>query len=486
MKKSRLITLLLLLPLLAACAKNPATGNQDFVMMSESEELKVGQQVFNEMRKNMVLLPENDPLAQYVDRVGQKIAATADRKDLFFRFYVVDDDTINAFALPGGYIFIHRGLINHLNNEAELAAVLGHEAGHVTARHSVQQISKARAYQTAMMVTSIFVPIPQAAGMLSDVMATAILKGYGRDAELQSDELSIRYLARAGYDPHATIGILKTLKRLNDISTKEKTDAGETVENYHGAFASHPETSKRIEEAIAQAATLEGHSGGIVNHDAMLAAVDGYPYGDSEQQGAVVGRRFLHPELGIQLTFPKDWVITNSPQALTARLRQEKVFFMLGMKEMQKRQTPEEIIKEMFTDRHIQNLESSVRNGMPYAHAQIKESAPKVSKAMIDAHIFLRERKAFANSMWSERDQFDKYKAQFEQIANSFGDYNKERDGDIPRIELHKWQAGDSWQKLAGKRNNILGRFTADKIAALNGMDLTESPAAGQLIKSVK
>ncbi|ATX82388.1 Peptidase family M48 [Mariprofundus ferrinatatus] len=479
------IVLTVLICLLSACATNPATGQQDFVMMTEEEELAIGKQVFAEMRKNMVLLPDSDPLARYVDSVGQRVAATADRKDLFFRFHVVDDDTINAFALPGGYIFIHRGLINHMNNEAELAAVLGHEAGHVTARHSVQQISKARAYQTGMMITSIFVPIPQAAGMVSDLMATAILQGYGRDAELQSDELSIRYLTRAGYDPKATIGILKTLKRLDDIDTKERTDAGEKVEKYHGAFASHPETSQRIEEAIANASALQGRTG-MVNREALLAAVDGYAYGDSAEQGAVVGRRFLHPELGIQLAFPKDWVITNSPMALTARIRQKDVYFMLTMNEMQKRLTAEEIVKRMFTDRHILKLEKGVRSGMPYAHGQVRQSAPKVSQAMIDAHVFIDGRKAYMLSMWSDRDQFNNYVDQFSQIANSFRRYDKVKDGDIPKITIYKWKAGDSWQSLAAQRNNLLGRFTAEKLAALNGLGVDEKPAPGTLIKSVK
>ncbi|GAV19231.1 TPR repeat-containing protein YfgC precursor [Mariprofundus micogutta] len=485
MKISRLTTLLLIIPLLMSCAKNPATGNQDFVMMTEEEELQIGKQIFIEMRKNLVLLPKDDPLAIYVDRVGQKVAATADRKDLFFRFYVVDDDTINAFALPGGYICIHRGLVNHMNNEAELAAVLGHEVGHVTARHSVQQISKARAYQNAMMITSIFVPIPQVAGMLGNVMATAILKGYGRDAEMQSDELSIRYLTQAGYDPRATIGILKTLHRLGEIDTKEKTDAGEKVEPYHGAFASHPETSKRVDAAIAKASGIKGR-GGLINREAMLAAIDGYAYGDSAEQGAVVGRRFLHPQLGVQLEFPKDWVITNSAQAVTARIRKQKVYFMFTMEDLQKRQSAEEIIRKMFTDRHILKVETGVQQGMPYAHAKIRESAPNVSLAMIDSHVFLDGRKAYKLTMWSERDKFDQYENQFARIAKSFGKYNKERDGDIPRIQVYKWKAGDSWQLLANRNNNILGRFTADKIAALNGMELSETPPAGKLIKTVK
>lgn len=483
--KFRFMLLLMLFALLSACAKNPATGNQDFVMMSESEELKIGKQAFAEFSKNLILLPENDPLAQYVNHVGQKVAATADRQDLFYHFYVVDDATINAFALPGGYIFIHRGLINHMSNEAELAAVLGHEVGHVTARHSVQQISKARAYQTALMITSVFVPIPQGATMFTDLLALSIIQGYGRDAEFQSDELSIRYLIQAGYDPNATIGILKTLKRLDEIDTREKSDAGEKVEKYHGAFSSHPETRKRIEKSVAEAAAGQV-SGGLTNRNTLLTAINGYAYGDSAEQGAVVGRRFLHPELGFQLEFPREWVINNTPQALQARLRKQEVYFQLQLVELQKRYTVEEVLQKSFPKDRNLKINRGRQAGMDYAHASIKRSAPKVSFAMIDAHVFLQGSKAYLLTMWCDRDLFDKHTADFATIAKSFRSYDKQRDGDVPRITLRQWRAGDSWQALAASSNNILGRFTADRLAALNGMNLDEKPATGSLIKIVK
>jgi len=476
---------ILLLLSLAGCATNPVSGKQDFVMLSESQELALGQQAAAEVEKQMILLPKTDPLAKYVDGIGQKLAAVSDRKNLFYRFHVVDDSTINAFALPGGYIYIYRGLLTHMNSEAELAAVLGHEIGHVTARHAVQQYSKAQAYQLGVAITSIFVPIPQGSTMLTDLLALAVIQGYGRDAELQSDELSLEYLSRAGYDARATVGVLKTLRRLDELDTKEKTDAGEKVEKYHGAFSSHPETKQRIEEAIAKHAGIQGGRG-TVNREQMLKAVDGYAFGDSAAQGAVVGRRFLHPELGIQLKFPDEWVITNTPAALNARLRQQKVFFQMQMKELRKRQTAQEILEELFPKRHLTMLGSGNQAGMPYAHANVRMSAPEVSKAMIDAYLFLKGSQAYMLLMWSERETFDQYKATFSSIAKTFRSYDKERDGDIPRIVLHTWKSGDSWRGLAGENRNILGRFTAEKLAALNGMGIDEQPKAGEIIKTVR
>ncbi|MDQ7000995.1 MAG: M48 family metalloprotease [Mariprofundus sp.] len=474
-----------LLLVLSACATNPATKSSDFVMMSEEQELALGQQAAAEVSKSLPLLDAKDPLVRYVDSVGQKLAAASDRPELFYRFHVVDNADINAFALPGGYIYIHRGLLIHMNSEAELAAVLGHEIGHVTARHAVKQYSKAQAYQLGAMITSIFLPIPQGVSTLSNLVAMAVIRGYGREAELQADELSIRYLARAGYNPNATIGILKTLKRLEDIDVREKKDAGDKVEKYHGAFSTHPETEQRIREAVSRASINQVETG-LIRHQAMLSAVDGYPYGDSAEQGAVVGQRFLHPDLGIQLKFPEGWVITNTPASLQARLRQKDVYFQLQLKELRKRQSAAEVLRSIFPSRHLKMLDPGTQSGMPFAHAEVRMSAPHVSQAMIDAYVFLKGDQAFMLAMWSKRDDFSRYTGDFSSIARSFRDYDSKRDGDIPRITLHHWQANDSWEKLAATSNQVLGRFTADKLAALNGMDITEHPRTGTLIKTVR
>jgi len=487
--KFRYFPLLFMLLTFTACATNPATKSSDFVMMSETQELALGQKAAAEVAKSLPLMDEHDSLVRYVDSVGQKLANVSDRPNLFYRFHVVDNADINAFALPGGYIYIHRGLLIHMNSEAELAAVLGHEIGHVTARHAVKQYSKAKAYQVGAMVASIFLPIPQGAGMLSDLLAMAVIRGYGRDAELQSDKLSVRYLTRAGYDPDATIGILKTLKRLEDIDTDEKKDAGDKVKKYHGAFSTHPGTEKRIREAVDKASSQQQaslHQGGMTERQTLLAAVDGYPYGDSPAQGAVVGRRFLHPDLGIQLKFPENWVITNTPTTLQARLRQKEVYFQLQLKELRKRQSATEALQSIFPKRHIKILASGTQSGMDYAHAEVRMSAPYVSRAMIDAYVFLKGSKAYILAMWSKRNDFVQHSSDFSSIARSFGKYDSQLDGGIPRITLYTWQANDSWGKLALRNHRILGRFTAAKLAALNGMDMSERPRTGQSIKTVQ
>jgi len=487
MKMSRLysITLASLL-MLAACATNPVSNRQDFVLMSEKQELALGQRYAAEVAKQMPLMPADDPLVRYVDKVGQRVASVSDRPELFYHFNVVDDTTINAFALPGGHIYIYRGLLTHMNSESELAAVLGHEIGHVTARHAVQRYTQAQGYQLGMAVASIFVPIPQAVGQISNLLASAIIQGYGRKDELQADELSIKYIPKAGYDVHATTRILKTLKRLEDIRIREAKDTtGKVPEIYHGAFSSHPATKDRIEKAVAEAAGKQSELA-EVGHNAMLAALDGYPYGDSPEQGAIVGQKFLHPKLGIQLKFPPNWVIKNSPQALTARLRQKKVFFILQLKELSKRQSGTDVLHDVFHRRTLEELQTNRRDGFAITQAIVNTSAKQVGQARVLATVALKGPRAFILTSFSQRAKFEDYRADFEAIARSFRHYDVKRDGDVPRIHLYTWKQHDSWQALARKYHNILGRFTADKLAALNGMDLNEFPKPGAVIKIVR
>lgn len=457
-------------------------------MMSEQQELNLGQQAAAQVAQQMKLMPENDPLVKYVNRVGQRVAAVSDRPNLFYHFNVVDANTINAFSLPGGYIYIYRGLLNQMNSEAELAAVLGHEIGHVTARHAVQRYTQAQLYQLGAVITSILVPIPQGAGQLSDLIATAVIQGYGRQDELQADELSVRYIARAGYDVHATERILETLQRIEKLNSKITEDStGKKPEVYHGAFASHPETKKRIEQIIEETDGKTSTGLAEVGHNAMLAALDGYPYGDSPDEGAMVGRRFIHPKLGIQVSFPKDWTVKNTPQALTAIKRKQKAYFKLQLQNLQKRISGEELLRDMAGSRvDIGPVRTWKRDGFDVSQAQIQKSLRNVGAASMLVTVFIREDKAFVVVCWSPRREYAKFENDFKTIAASFGSYDPKRDGDVPRIGLYAWKAGDSWEKLAERNHDILGHFTADKLAVLNGMDVDQSPPTGMIVKIVK
>ena len=214
--KSHSLAALAALPLtlmLANCAQNPVSGRPNFVTMSESKEVDVGRQEDAKVREEYGVY-DNKALQQYVNEVGQRLGKASHRPQLQYNYVVVDSPEINAFALPGGYIYITRGILAYLNSEAELAAVLGHETGHVTARHSVQQMSAATAAGVGATLIGIFVPVlrNQAGDTAISMLGNVLLSGYGREHELEADRLGAEYLYRTGYDPQAMIKVIGVLK----------------------------------------------------------------------------------------------------------------------------------------------------------------------------------------------------------------------------------------------------------------------------------
>ncbi len=477
----------LLALLLAGCAVNPATHEHEFVLMSEEQELNLGKQAAAEIAKQMPLLPPDAPIVQYVAKIGRKVAEASDRPNLFYRFFVVDDPSANAFALPGGFIYVNRGLLVHLNSEAELAAVLGHEIGHVAARHAVKRYTQAQTYQIGAVFAAVFIPgAAQVIGTgITDLLALAVIQGYGRKAELQADRLGLAYAARAGFDPYGMVRVLKTLAHLERIDELEAREAGEKLQRYHGVFASHPETETRIQQIAAAAAGLHDHY--AEGHEAYLKAVAGLPYAGSEAQGAVTAGGFIHPKLGIAVRFGEGWHVQNTPQAVVARLAKQKAFARLEVRELVKKQTALDVLRAIAGRKKLEILANNERQGV-WEHAAglvRRASMPHVSRASVVVHVFRRGPQAFVLFFWAPREDFARFQDTFARIAKSFHAYDPARDGVIPRIRLAHWKKGDTWRALAKRLGMPLGRFTAERLAALNGMGVEEVPPAGALIKIV-
>ena len=315
MKTAWLLLLLLGVGALGGCAVNPATGKSDFVMMSEQQELGMGARYNQEILKQFPRY-NDEKLQAYVQRVGERVARSSHRSNLQYHFTVIDSPDINAFALPGGYIYIHRGLIAYLGSEAELAAVLGHEVGHVTARHSVRQQSQASAWNILGQAVAIGTGVG-AAGDLANVLGTAFVRGYGRDMELEADGLGAQYLARAGYDPTAMIQVVRVLKNQEDFAREEAARNGQAVQagGYHGLFDTHPDNDRRLQEVVGPARQL-ANGQQEVGREVFLRHLEGMPFGDSASAGVRRGQNFYHAELDFTLSYPAGWKILNQPSAL--------------------------------------------------------------------------------------------------------------------------------------------------------------------------
>ena len=310
---SRLLPLLGLLLTIGGCAVNPVSGEQDFVLLTEEEELETGQRYHAQLIQQYPPYP--DPSLQaYVTRVGQSLAAVSHREILTFRFTVLDTPEINAFALPGGFVYITRGLLAYLNSEAELAGVLGHEIGHITARHSVRQQSTARVTDFVGEWLDIATGQEPARGVFTQ-LGFALTRGYGRRHELEADQLGMEYLARAGYPPQKMIDVIKLLRNQDRFQREHRDPDSAETQTYHNVFSSHPDHEKRLNDLVEDAAAypVAARSEG---REEYLRQLDGLSFGYSEIDGVIRGNRFYHRLLDAQLTAPAGWTIHNFPDRL--------------------------------------------------------------------------------------------------------------------------------------------------------------------------
>lgn len=472
----RLLIIGLALSLLAGCAQNPVTGQSDFVMMSESQEIALGRQYHEQVIQKQYRVYESKALQDYVDRVGQRLAKQSHRPGLHYRFTVLDSPEINAFALPGGYVYITRGIMAYLNSEAELAAVVGHEIGHVTARHGVRQQSAAQAANIGLTIASIFVPEVGSMGgqNLANLVGGALLSGYGREQELEADRLGAQYLARADYDPQAIISVLRVLKNqeLKDIELAKQE--GREPRRYSGLFSTHPDNDTRLKQVVgeadklAPAAPFEGRS-------EFLAATDGLVFNDNSEQGVVRNNRFYHGELGIALQFPEAWQVHNLPDALVAVSPGGEA--MLQMKMDQKpRGTPVEYARRMVgSGANVQRLDL---DGLSAATFELPNAMGGVVYHNKYAYILQAQSKA-SGGLNTHRDDI------FNTVRSFHALTAEERKLVRPLgIRVITARQGDTYAGLA--HNSPLGKSAESYLRLINAQYPDGEPQAGQRIKIVE
>ena len=319
----RRIPLFLVLPallLLGACSNNPATGKQSFTaFMSPEKEIQVGTEEHPKMVQQFGGEYGDRALRAYVRNLGLSLAKTSEMPDLPWTFTVLNDNMVNAFALPGGFVYVTRGLLALASDEAELAGVLSHEIGHVTARHSAQRYSSTVAANIGVQVLGV---LSQAAGLgraggdLASIGANVALKSYSREQELESDMLGVRYMTRIGYDPQALVSFFDKLRAHQAIEAKlAGKDAGAIDEN--NILSTHPRTADRIQQAI-KLAQQNGQTTARREADEYLARIDGMVFGDDPEQGLVRGNVFIHPTLGFRFEVPDGFEIKNLPDIVMA------------------------------------------------------------------------------------------------------------------------------------------------------------------------
>src|SRR6266513_288832 len=307
--------------LAAGCARNPATGANELMLVSESQEIQMGQQADSQVIQSIGLYP--DPALQsYIGDLGKKLAANSERPSLPWTFRVVDDPAVNAFAIPGGFVYVTRGLLTHVTNEAQLATVMGHEIGHVTARHTAHQISREQVASLGLAVGSIASSqVAKYAGVASQALGVLFLK-FSRDNENQADELGVRYSSRAKYDSRQMVDVMQMLDRI------EAQSSGRLPE----WLATHPNPGNRVEHINAVIARMQtDFAGATVNRDAFQRRLDGIVFSANPRDGFFKGTEFFHPDLRFRIAFPNGWRTANAKAAVSAQSPQQDAVIELTL-----------------------------------------------------------------------------------------------------------------------------------------------------------
>ncbi len=452
-----------------SCAINPLTGKRELALVPESQEVAMGKQAAEEVGATMGFV-DNAELQKYVSDIGMALAAKSERPDLPWSFKVVDDPVVNAFALPGGPIFITRGLLTHMGSEAQLAAVMGHEIGHVTGRHAVRQMSKALVAQGALVVGMAVSDTVAGLGELGMGGLQLLFLRYGRDAEREADDLGYRYSVNTGYDVRAMPAVFATLKRVSEAS------GGDRLPSW---MASHPSPDERIERINKQLATTAPPPG-KVERDRFLAVTNGLVYGPDPRQGYFEGQTFKHPQMRFQIAVPPGWKKQNMAQALVAQSADGKGQFQLTMA----KGSPSDALQQFQGNKAVTNLERiDMPMNVPGTAARFvatTEGGPANGLIAFVAH----EGKTFQMLGLGEAATFAAHEPAVRASQSSFAPLTDAAAMNVQpaRVKLITVPSAMTLGDLAKSHTNL----PAERLAILNQLEVSSRLEAGQKIKVIE
>ncbi|NND82168.1 MAG: M48 family metalloprotease [Gammaproteobacteria bacterium] len=474
----RFVFSLALLAVLQGCATNPVTGKRQLAM-SEKWELSVGPK-YHEQIMQQYTLYDDPELQKYVDDIGQRLAAKSQRPNLPFTFTLLDSPQVNAFALPGGFIYITRGIMAYMTKEAHLAGVIGHEIGHVTARHGAQRAAQQQVAGVATAAVAIGTGSRELA-QASQMLGGALMSGYGRKQELQSDALGAEYIAKNNYDVDDMIGVIEILKDQELFAAERARAEGRQPQAYHGLFASHPRNDQRLQEVIKAAKKYRDINQPAPDDGAFLRLTNGMAYGDSEEQGITHANRFYHKGLDLFLEFPEGWRIQNQPTALTGIAPDGTQAIQLRMDPATGGLSADGYLNSKFQNfrdgRRIDTSEDSAYAGVAtISNGQGQQQNIRVSAIYRGAQAFIvlgQGQKVLPNeSFFDVVRSIRRLKSEEQSLAEG------------REIQLITARRGDTFASLARQAN--LSEYAEAQLRLINGMYPNGEPSPGQRIKLIK
>jgi len=468
---------------LAGCSTNPATGKQSFTgFMSPDRERALGAEEHPKLVKAFGGKYRDAALARYLTGLGVLLQSTSEQPKPPFTFTLLDSPVINAFAVPGGYVYITRGLMALANDEAELAGVVAHEIGHVTARHTAQRMSHGILASLGAAVLGAVVGQP----LVSDaarLAAGAYIQGYSREQEYEADQLGVRYLTRAGFDPLAMASFLGDMggeqKLAQKIAGKEGREPAASL------FSSHPRTADRVAKAAASA-RAGAQSSLARDADIYLDQIDGMIYGDSPAQGFIRGRQFDHGELKFRFTAPPGFRLRNSASAVLGEHGGSALMRFDGDNPDDSGQSMKSYLtREWAPGLRFSGAENITINGMAAATGSATISGKDGRRDVRLVAIRFAPDQVYRFLFLTPPDQTAGFNEAFRRTTFSFRRLSDSEAASLQprRVRIVTVRPGDSVRSLA--RRMAFDDFQVERFRVLNGLDSGATLAPGRRVKII-
>jgi len=465
---------------LGGCAINPVTGRSELMLVSEQDERQLGFQTEQSVVEEYGTY-ENPALQSYVRGVAMPLARVSHRPTLDWQFQVMDSPVVNAFAAPGGYIFVTRGLLAAINDEAELAGVLAHEIGHVTARHSARNYSQSLLTGLGVQLGTVLAgSYGSLVGPLLEAGTGLLFLKYSRDDERQADALGVEYASKGGYDTNRMADFFVTLQRQE---TLEGGGGGGALPEW---FSTHPSPVDREAAVRTQTAAWRGKlpaQNFRVNRDAFLDRINGLTYGDDPRQGFREGDYFYLPQQQVQFRVPAQWEFTRQGQQVQMSLPQQAGVVIFTFT----KGTLEQSSQAFVTELKAQVLQSAdqVSNGLR-VRRMVSSMADGQQQARVVSHFIQKGDQVFAFHGLASEANFARQLAALEQPATSFAvltDPDK-LNRQPQRLTVVKVARATTFEELL-RAEKVDGKLWS-RIAWMNELSLSARLAVGQRVKLVK
>jgi predicted Zn-dependent protease len=471
-----LISFVLSSTILGGCARNPVTGKRQIVFMSEAQEIAMGKDSDPQIVAFFGLY--DDPqLQKFITDKGLEMAAISHRPNLNYEFKIVDSPVINAFAVPGGYVYFTRGIMAHFNNEAEFAGVLGHEIGHITARHSVIQQRNQLLGQLGIIAGVILVPeLSQFVEPMSQGMQLALLS-FGRDAERQSDKLGVEYSSKIGYDATEMAGFFHTLER------QQAKSGGGDIPDF---LSTHPSPAERNVTVARMAGEWQEKlkmTNAEVNRNSYLKKIDGLIVGEDPNQGFVENSVFYHPVLKFSFTIPQDWSFQNTPQQVQMAPKNGEALMMLSLAAGSSLKEAANTILEQYKLDLVESKEDKI-NGLP-AWVMIADQKQEKGTIRVISTLIQFGGNIYNTMGISELSKFPSFQPVFQSTMRAFQEL-KDADKLNRKPEVVRIKTVPRKMNLQAALQNFgMASERFEELAILNGMQLDDVVEQGMLIKVI-